>query len=82
MLVTEHKAGDVQRLRDLMIHERSALQRDRYRAVLLAVENHEGDEIAKCFGRSPRFVDEWIARYRSQGLPGLIPKKSQGHGPS
>ena len=78
MLVTEHDAGDIQRLRDLMIQERNALQRDRYRAVLLAVDDQEGDAIAKCIGRSPRFVDEWIARYRSKGLPGLIPMKQPG----
>jgi len=81
MMVTEHDAGDFQRLRELMNQERSALQRDRYRAVLLAADDQEGDEIAKCIGRSPRFVDEWIARYRSHGLPGLIPKKQPGARP-
>ena len=45
------------------------------------MNDQEGDEIAKGIGRSPRFVDEWIARYRSQGLPGLIPKKQPGARP-
>jgi transposase len=81
MLVTERDAGDFQRLQELTDQERNALQRDRYRAVLLAVNDREGDEIARCIGRSPRFVDEWIARYRSQGLAGLIPMKQPGARP-
>jgi transposase len=81
MKVTEHDAGDFQKLRELTDQERNARQRDRYRAVLLAVDDREGDEIARYIGRSPRFVDEWIARYRRQGLPGLIPRKQPGARP-
>src|SRR6202041_639031 len=81
MKVMEHDVGDFQKLRELADQERDARQRDRYRAVLLAVDDREGDEIARCIGRSPRFVDEWIARYRRQGLPGLIPRKQPGARP-
>ncbi len=61
--------------------ERRALQRDRYRAVLLAVEGLEGDEIAERVDRSPRFVDEWVGRYRRSGIAALIPKKQPGKPP-
>jgi hypothetical protein len=41
MLVTERDAGDFQRLQELTDQEHNALQRDRYSAVLLAV--NDGD---------------------------------------
>ena len=50
---------------------------DRYRAVLLAMDDDpelEGDQIALRLGRSPRFVDEWVGRYRRGGLAALRPK--------
>ena len=37
--------------------EHNAKQRDRYRAVLLAMDGIEGDEIALRLARSPRFVE-------------------------
>ena len=43
--VTEHDAGDFQKLRELTDQDRNARQRDRYRAVLLPVDDREGDEI-------------------------------------
>ena len=78
MKVIPNNPDDHQRLKELAAGEKNAMQRDRYRAVLLAVDDLQGDEIAGHIGRSPRFVDQWIARYRSQGLPGLIPKKQLG----
>src|SRR5215212_8975380 len=35
----------------------------------------EGDEIAFRLGRSPRFVDLWLARYRQGGIDSLRPLK-------
>jgi transposase len=67
--------------------EPRAAQRDRYRAVLLAAEGDEGgvelegDQIALRLGRSPRFVDQWLARYRQDGLPGLEPRRAKGRVP-
>jgi hypothetical protein len=63
MKVVLKDSEDHQRLKALCAAESDALQRDRYRAVLLAVDDQEGDEIADRIGRSPRFVDQWIARY-------------------
>jgi transposase len=58
------------------------MQRDRYRAVLLAAsERLEGDQIAGRIGRSPRFVDEWVGRYRRNGLKALEPRRQPGRPP-
>lgn len=81
MTVTLHEPSDLQTLSELIRRENNAKQRDRYRAVLLARQGLEGEEIAARLGRSPRFVDEWVARYRRQGLAGLRPKKQPGRKP-
>src|SRR6476660_1923845 len=81
MTVTPHDAGDRQLLDELVRREADARQRDRYRAVLLAMDELEGDEIALRLGRSPRFVDEWVGRYRRGGLGALRPRKQPGRRP-
>jgi transposase len=85
MTVTPHEAGDRQLLEDLVRRESDARQRDRYRAVLLAMGGDgpelEGDEIALRLGRSPRFVDEWVGRYRRGGVGALRPRKQPGRRP-
>ena len=81
MTVTLNDAGDRQSLGDLVRREANAKQRDRYRAVLLAMDDLEGDEIALRLGRSPRFVDEWVGRYRRGGLGALRPKRQPGRRP-
>jgi transposase len=84
MMVSLRDAGDRQSLDELVARERDAKQRDRYRAVLLAMDDEEeleGDQIALRLGRSPRFVDEWLARYRKGGIDALRPKKQPGRTP-
>jgi transposase len=81
MTVILHHAEDRQRLEQLVKSEKNAKQRDRYRAVLLAVEGREGDDVASRIGRSPRFVDEWAARYRRGGIDALQAKKYPGRRP-
>jgi transposase len=81
MTVTPHGAEDQQSLGELVRRENNARQRDRYRAVLLAMCGLEGDEIAGRLGRSPRFVDEWVGRYRRGGLGALRPRKQPGRRP-
>ena len=81
MIVTPHDAHDRQVLGELVRREADAKQRDRYRAALLAMDDLEGDEIALRLGRSPRFVDEWAARYRRGGVEALRPKKQPGRRP-
>lgn len=48
MKLSLHQRDDLDRLRELVADEREALQRDRYRAVLLvAGEQLESDEVAR-----------------------------------
>jgi transposase len=72
---------DRQSLEELVRWETDARQRDRYRAVLLAMDDLEGDDIALRLGRSPRFVDEWAGRYRRGGIAALRPKRQPGRRP-
>jgi transposase len=81
MTVTLHDQEDRATLQRLVKKEVNSKQRDRYRAVVLAIDDLEGDEIARRIGRSPRFVDEWVARYRRGGLDRLKPRKQPGRKP-
>jgi transposase len=81
MTVTLHDPGDREELENLVAGEKNARQRDRYRCVLLAMDDLEGDEIAERVGRSPRFVDEWVGRYRGGGIKSLVPRKQPGRKP-
>lgn len=86
MKVSLHDAADLGALREQIRLETNAKQRDRFRAVLLGAEGEdgvelEGDQIASRLGRSPRFVDQWLARYRGGGLAAIKPGKSTGRPP-
>jgi transposase len=86
MKVSLHDPADLLALRERVRSQSNVKQRDRLRAVLLAAEGEagaelEGDQIAARLGRSPRFVDQWLARYRSGGLAAIKPGKSKGQPP-
>ena len=79
--------GDGAELRRRVGAERAALARDRCRAVLLAGEGSAGvgqtrAQIAAAVGRSRQFVDEWVGRYRRQGLAGLAARTPKGRPPA
>lgn len=74
MNIIERQPGDRQRLEQRVRHERSALLRDRHRAVLLALDGHEAVEIAAMLGRARRSVQDWCYRYRDAGLEALLPR--------
>lgn len=78
MHVSEREAGDVAELTRRVRSETKALQRDRYRAVLLALEGKEAIEIAQALGRSRRSVQDWVYWYRDGGIDDLVPGKSTG----
>jgi transposase len=75
---------DARRLRELIAAERDAKQRDRFRVVLLAgcglgdVPECDREFIAAAVGRSRQFVDQWVGRYREDGLEALYPQKQPG----
>jgi transposase len=87
MTVIWKQATDPQHLKELVAATGNAKQRDRYRVVLLAAEGSAScrcltrEQIAEIVGRSRQFVDEWVGRYRSGGLAGLIPKRPKGRPP-
>lgn len=78
MQVTLHHPGDLEQLRQYSRQQHNAAQRDRYRAVILALEGHEAPEIARTLDRSRRFVQRWVYTYRDHGLETLGPKRQSG----
>jgi len=78
MQVTAHHPEDLEQLRQYRRQQRNATQRDRYRAVLLALEGHEAPAIARTLDRSRRFVQRWVYQYRDHGLEALGSQRQSG----
>ena len=78
MQVTAHHPEDLEQLRQYRRQQRHATQRDRYRAVLLALEGHEAPAIARTLDRSRRFVQRWVYQYRDHGLEALGSQRQSG----
>ena len=78
MRVREREAGDLAELDRRIRSEPKALQRDRYRAVLLALEGAQAPAIAKTLSRSRRSVQDWVYGYRDGGIEQLKPKPRPG----
>lgn len=81
MRLTERAAGDVQELRRRTGQERDALRRDRYRAVLLALDGKEAVQIAGTLGRARRSVQDWAYAYRDGGIDAIQPRPRPGRAP-
>ena len=78
MRITVHHPDDLEQLRQRSQQERDAKQRDRYRAVVLALEGHSAPQIARTLARSRRFVQLWVYAYRDHGLEVIVPKRQSG----
>ena len=78
MRVTERRAGDLTALARLARCEPKAAQRDRYRAVRMALEGQGAPAIARTLARSRRHVQDWVYAYRDGGIDGLAPKRRPG----
>jgi transposase len=78
MDVQAHSADDVKVLERGVRAERDARLRERYRGVLLALRGFEAVPIADQLGRSRRFVQYWVYRYRDHGLAGLTDRPRSG----
>ena len=78
MKLAVRQEGDLERLDALMAREKDARQRDRLRAVRLALEGKQAPAIAAALGRSRRFVQEWAYAYRDGGVEAVRPGKSSG----
>lgn len=71
MLITERTNGDRDQLQRLARKEKDAEQRDRYRAVLLAIEGRETKDIQAILDRSKNFVQRWSYTYRDRGVEAI-----------
>lgn len=81
MQIQERNPGDCQTLRDRIGGERDAQQRDRYRAVLLAIEGHETKGVMATLSRSRGFVQRWAYAYRDGGIEALAERPRGGSEP-
>lgn len=81
MNVSLHQLTDQDKLRRRIRRETDAKQRDRWRAVLLALEGTITVEIMDKLGRSKNFVQRWVYSYRDHGLERVRPIKQPGKPP-
>jgi len=81
MHVTERSRGDRRKLVRMIASEKGAKQRDRLRAVALALDGRETLTIAEQLGRSRAFVQRWVYAYRDHGIGGICAKKAPGRVP-
>ena len=82
MHVELHHPEDLTSLRQRSHQQRDAKQRDRYRAILLALEGRSAPAIAKTLARSRRFVQRWVYTYRDHGLAAVGPERQTGRPPN
>ena len=83
MRLIEREPGDAAELGRRARAERHALQRDRYRAVLMALDGRKAPAIAKALGRARRSVQDWVYAdwvyaYRDGGVDALRPGPRPG----
>ena len=81
MRIVEREAGDVAELQRRAAGERDALRRDRYRAVVMALDGQEAEEIAESLGRARRSVQDWAYAYRDGGIDAIQPARRKGRAP-
>jgi transposase len=81
MLVEVRCVEDVAELQRRVRVERNAKQRDRYRAVLLALQGEQTKSIMEKVGRSRGFVQGWVYAYRDHGLEAIRESPRSGKPP-
>jgi transposase len=70
--------ADLRTLEQRIRCEKNAKQRDRYRAVWLALRGLTAPQITYKLDRSRRFVQAWVYRYRDGGLDNLTERPRPG----
>ena len=78
MDVKPRYSGDLGDLHKRIHKERNAKQRDRYRAVLLALKGHRTEAIMHMLDRSKNFVQRWVYAYRDGGIDAIRPGRHTG----
>jgi hypothetical protein len=64
MKVIARNSDDIQKLKGLARSQKNAKQRDRYRAVAMALEGRTTSHIMYVLSRSKNFVQRWTYFYR------------------
>lgn len=82
MHIVERNRGDRRKLANLIAREKGATQRDRLRAVALALDGRETLAIAEQIHRSRAFVQRWAYAYRDGGIGAVHASKPSGRPPS
>lgn len=82
MDVTLHHPDDARTLDRLIGRETNARQRDRYRAVALALDGWTCPVIEETLSRSRGFVQGWVYAYRDGGLDAIAVKPQPGRPPT
>jgi transposase len=78
MNIVPQSLRDPDELRRRIRTEHKAKQRDRYRAVQLALAGYTAPQIAEKIGRSRRFVQRWVYTYRDAGLNAVVATRQTG----
>jgi transposase len=81
MRVSARQTDDLAELQRRIRCESKAKQRDRYRAVLLALQGEQTKTIMEKLGRSRGFVQGWVYAYRDQGLAAIRESPRSGKPP-
>jgi len=78
MHVELHCPKDLEELHKRIRKEHNAKQRDRYRAVLLALKGQTTEAIMHTLDRSKNFVQRWVYAYRDSGIDAIHAKQQPG----
>jgi transposase len=78
MQIEQRQPGDLYELSRKAGQETHAKQRDRYRAVALALQGYTAPQIMHMLARSKNFVQRWNYAYRDGGIDALLPKPNPG----
>lgn len=78
MDIALHTPQDATALPELIRHATNAKQRDRLRAVALAIAGESTSTIIRMLGRSRGFVQRWCYVYRDHGLTAVQAKSPPG----
>jgi len=78
MEIALRQPEDADELAQLIRQAANAKQRDRLRAIQLALAGKATLEVAAMLGRSRSFVQRWCYAYRDHGLTAVAPKRQSG----
>jgi len=81
MHIPLHRADDLNELDRRIANERLAVQRDRLRAVRLALDGLETEQVCDKLDRSRTFVQTWAYAYRDGGIEAIRPTPRPGRPP-